>query len=424
MLIKPCARIFSVFKMLLLASLLLTLEVASIARADLLSGSNMVLMRGGDANAPQGTFGGGEVPAYLDGYSVSVSGGLATATYVGSYAIPTATLTLPGITAASHEGRLELSGNGQYLDFGGYAQPISSSTPRLISGAGGIGYLRVGQVSAAGTFVSAGLDTGATNPQFIRGAYSNDGTQAWVASKNPNGGLEYVSGIGGSPTTTQLQTTTDWRDLKVNSGQLYGGTGSSSVGTHGFYSIGTGAPTSGTPANTLLTNSSDNATSGFAFASLPGGTPPTNGISGGPNVAYIVGDPSGNNYIGKLYNDGTTSNLVFAGGARLGLGTSVPTPEGIVAKVDPDNSAWVDLFIQNADGIYFAVDKTGTSNGSISGLSFTKIIGTGSVPLQTGGALYGISTAPRVVPEPGSLILSVLAAVVGLGVTPKRRSKS
>ena len=284
-------------------------------------------MRGGDSSAPQSTFGSGQVPAYLDSYSVSVSGGVATATYAGSYSIPTSSLTLPGINANSHEGRLELSGNSQYLDFGGYNQPVSSTTPRTTDGSGGTGYLRVGQVSTSSTLVTAGLNTGATNSQFIRAAYSDNGTQAWVATKSPNGGLAYVTGIGGVPTTTALQTTTDWRDIKVNSGQLYGGTGSSSVGTHGFYAIGTGEPTSATPTNTLLTNSSDNSVSSFSFATLPAGTAPAapiNGVSG-PNVAYVIGDPSGNNYVGKLYNDGahglplTTSNLVFAGGSRLPL---------------------------------------------------------------------------------------------------------
>ena len=110
------------------AVLAASLLAGSAARADLtnFTGSNLVLMRGGDAANPQSTLGTGQVPAYLDQYSVSVSGGIATATYLGQYAIPTSTLTLPGITVNSHEGRLELSGNGQYIDFGGYKQPVGA----------------------------------------------------------------------------------------------------------------------------------------------------------------------------------------------------------------------------------------------------------------------------------------------------------
>jgi hypothetical protein len=413
-----------------IATLVAALAAGSIAHADLVnfSGGNLVLMRGGDSAFDQATYSTGQVPAYLDEYSVSVSGGVATASFVGQYPIPVATLTLPGIAANSHEGRLELSGDGNFLDFGGYQQPLSPATPRKTDGTGGVGYLQVGQVAGTGALVSAGLNTGATNPQFIRAAYSNDGTQAWVASKSPNGGLDYVSGIGTSPTTTTLQGTTDWRDLKVNSGQLYGGTGSSSVGTHGFYSIGSGSPILPTPVNTLLGPNSDNSASGFAFATLPGGTAPINGVSG-PNVIYTVGDPSGNNYIGKLYNDGahgaplTASNLVFAGGARLALGAAIPGPEGVLAKVDPDNSAWVDLFVQNADGVYFGVDKSGTSSGSIASLSFTKIIGTGSnVLIPNGGALYGISSAPNAVPEPSTLTLIGMASIGAVAACRRRRA--
>ena len=131
----------------------------------------------------------------------------------------------------------------------------------------------------------------------------------------------------------------------------------------------------------------------------PAAPPPINGVSGA-NVVYTIGDPSGNNYIGKLFNDGahgaplTASNLVFAGGARLPLtgANAISGPEGLLAKVDPDNAAWVDLFVQNADGVYFAVDKSGTTSGSIASLSFAKIIGTANVPLPAGGNFYGISS--------------------------------
>ena len=242
---------------------------------------DIVLMRGGDATHSESTFNNGEVPAYLDEYTTA-------GVLVGSTPIDPSVLTLPGVLANSHEGRLELSGNGKFLDFAGYQQPTSATVPRVTDNSGGAGYYQVGQISAAGVFTHTALDTIVAKPQFIRGAYSLDGTQAWVASKNPTGGLEYISGFGtASPTTVGLQSTTDWRDLKVVDGQLYGGTGSSSVGTHGFYAIGTGSSTSGTPANTLLTSSVDNSTSAFSFVTLPGGNP-TDGHAGSPNTVYTV----------------------------------------------------------------------------------------------------------------------------------------
>ncbi len=397
---------------------------------------NLVVMRGGDANSPQATFGSGQVPAYIDEYSISIVGTTATASFVGSNAVSTATLTLPGITANSHEGRLELSGNGQYLNFAGYQQAVSSTTPRVTNNSGTGSYYQVGQVKFDGTFSNSSLDTTIAQPQFMRGAYSNDGTQAWVASKSPTGGLEYISNFGtGSATTVQLQGTTDWRDIKVNDGQLYGGTGSSSVGTHGFYAISSiaspprtpTAPITSTNTNVLLSDNNDNSVSGFSLVTLLGGNP-IDGNAGTANVVYAVGAPSGNNYIGKLVSNGTpltTNDLTFAGGSRLALTAGNyggGEPEGILARIDPNNSTWVDLFLQDSTGVYFAIDQSGTSTGSISTLSFTKIIGTAGLPLETGGALYGVSLAP--VPEPSSIVLAIAGGMLSLAAARRIRRQA
>lgn len=266
------------------------------------------------------------------------------------------------------------------------------------------------------------MNTAVATPQFLRAAYSNNGTAAWVASKNPNGGLEYVTGTGGGPsTTTALQTTTDWRDLKVQSGQLYGGTGSSSVGVHGFYAIGSGQPTAATPANTLLSNSGNNSVSGFAAVTLPGNASvqPINGVSG-VNTEYVIGDPSGQAYIGKLYTPSsgtalTTSVMPFA--SRQIITTAIPGPEGIIANIDPTNSSWVDLFVVAADGVYLAIDKSGSPNGSFGTLSFTKII---SAAADGSTTFYGIANAPTAVPEPGTIVLAGLG-IVGLVVARLRK---
>ena len=177
--------------------------------ADLTSftAGDLVLLRGGDAANPQQTSSFGEVPVYLDEYSIIISAsGTATTNLVGSYPIPADILTLPGIGQSSHEGRLELSGNGHYLDFVGYQQPVDPNTSRVTDGSGGSSYYQVAQVSADGKLIHTALDTSVAGPQFVRAAYSNDGSEAWVGSKfiipgafRIRGGLEYISGLGVLP---------------------------------------------------------------------------------------------------------------------------------------------------------------------------------------------------------------------------------
>ena len=93
-------------------------------------------------------------------------------------------------------------------------------------------------MSLGGQFTNSALDTSVAAPRYIRDAYTNDGNETWVASKYANGGpgqgsfggLEYLSNFGTSTVkTTALQGSTDWRSVQVVGGQLYGGTGSSSV---------------------------------------------------------------------------------------------------------------------------------------------------------------------------------------------------
>jgi len=377
----------------LVAWMCMTFVVARVAHAQTtpitsFTPGDLIVMRGGDATHSQLDYSFGQVAAYLDEYTPA-------GTYVGTYAIPADVLTLPGISMNSHEGHLTLSGNGGFINFAGYKESVNPEFARVTDGSGTGDYYQVGQVSLAGVFTHSSLNALVSAPQFMRAAFSNDGTQAWVASKyvgGGNGGLEYIANFGTpGATTTALQYNTDWRTVQVVGGQLYGGTGSSSVGTHGFYSIGSGAPTSDSPTNTLLTPSSDNSTSAFGFATLPG-TQPINGVSGTPNVAYITGSPSGNAFIGKLYSGGgtplTTNNLSFASRQSLG---NIGTPDGLTVRIDPTNSSWVDIFVQTETGIYAAIDKSGTSNGSFGSLTFTKIISS-----TDDTNFYGLTMVPGV----------------------------
>jgi hypothetical protein len=405
-------------------------SIVTTSTAHAFTAGNIVVMRGGDVNSvnstPSSAFASGEVPAYLDEYSINVVGSTATASYVGSYTIPTSTLTLPGIFASSHEGRLEISGNGQFLNFAGYQQAVGAAATRNTAGTGGANYYQVGQVKYDGMFSNTALDIAVSKPQFVRAAYSNDGTQAWVGSKyvtlgnpSPNGGLEYISNFGtGSATTVELQSSKDYRDLKVVNGQLYGSSGSTSSTFKAVGAIGTGSPTSGSPTELRIGDNNTDSISSFAMMTLPGGTQPINGISGA-NVVYGVGD----DFLTKSYVDPNKTPIVLAEllpATKLAVSLA-GVIEGIVAKTDPNNATWVDLFVQISEGVYFGIDQSGTSTGSIAGTTFSKIVGTAGLPLQTGGSLYGISVSP--VPEPSTFVLAALSGVLGVAAMFRKPRK-
>lgn len=155
--------------------------------------------------------------------------------------------------------------------------------------------------------------------QYTHGTLSVNGNQFYLAGKYEtasNGaiwnsatagsqdsvGLQYVSGVGAGATVTTLQGGTDWRNLTIYNSTLYGSTGSSSVGTHGAYSIGTNgtlptAPGNGTPAHTLLTAGSNSASNmALLNVATSGGALSQNGA----NVMYTIfdGDIQKNHFTG------------------------------------------------------------------------------------------------------------------------------
>src|SRR5262249_31071231 len=135
--------------------------------------------------------------------------------------------------------------------------------------------------SATGSDKTYDGNTNASVTVQLSGVVSGDAVSATgtgsFADKN-------ASGSSVATSTVALQSATDYRDIKVINGKLYGSSGSSTT-AKGVVSIGTGAPISGSPTNTLLSPNNSDSTSSFAFATLPGGTASIDG-NGGPNVMY------------------------------------------------------------------------------------------------------------------------------------------
>ena len=371
-----------------------------------------------------------EVPVYLDEYTI-------TGTYVGTLAVSSSQLTLPSSQANEHEGVLSLSPNHQWISFAGYQDAPNLTYPgNAEDGTGALSPRVIGLVGNSAAGLNAQIPVNAynnfpgasVNPNpFLRGATTIDGNEFWTfgkydaqaresATAPPNGGLQYVTvtapAHGNTPavtTTTPVEGYGDWRDMVIANGQLYGGTGSSAVGIHGAYAISnptpglptaggpidpvTGYPTNtagaGTPANTLITtyaNSNGNSASALAFANAyaPGAL-----TQNGYDVLYTVGD-EGQPNITKYYFNGTS--WVTANPPGSGHDTNVPTgdPTGIIAQADPNNPAWVDLYVSGYGGVVTYVDKGGPTTGIPAG-SFTALT---TVPGDESESLRGAAFAP------------------------------
>jgi len=422
------------------SALLMAAAVVStgVVHADTLISSftpgDLVVLRGGDSTVQQ-TSTKEQVAVYLDEFTL---GGA----YVGTIDVPStggSALTIPSVSDFQHQGVLNLSGNGQYLTFAGYQVAAGSADANQQSGADQAVIGEIGSTAASlttntvvnsygtGSNGTTPASSGSANP-YIRGAYTDNGTNFYTFGKFPigvqngnnstgatlNGGLAYVAGTGPTATTTTVEGYADWRDVIAVNGQLYGGTGgapTSISGTHGVFQIGTGEPTTNqgnlgtetTVVNQLISNYSGGASaSAIALLDLPGNPNSVNGV----NTLYSIGDqytPAG---IIKYSYEGPSVGWV-ADDANVGLNANgVQNPTGLVAYVDPSGANNVFLAVTGTNGIYTYVDTSGAT-GAIPSNAFSLV---DTAP--AGEDFYGAALAPGTtsVPEPTALSLLTVGA--------------
>jgi hypothetical protein len=365
-----------------------TLGIYAGAKADTIISSftpgDLVVLRGGDSNAPAGggTF---TIGAYLDEYTPS-------GTYVGTVDVPQSAsgsnnpLTITNNAVGNHEGLLTLSANGNWLTFGGY-----DTAPTTAASGVGTSDGVIGEISqSASSLNTSTLDSVVT----VRAATTVDGNEFWVSN---NACLQYVSGTGSSATATLLSNTYNTRALATVNNTLVTGSGSSSLGTHGVWQLGSSGtlPTNGTPSKTLLTSgaAAEDGTD-FIFANEPG------------DSLSSVGGPNGGSTVNKYEYNG--SSFVLLNSETPVAGAS----DVLVGVTDIVSGNNVDLYYTDNSGLYEIVD----SNNANSLLPNSgALLGGDSAP--SGEAFFGVALAPSV-PEPVS---AGLMAIGALGLLRRKR---
>jgi hypothetical protein len=251
--------------------------------------------------------------------------------------------------SATSEGMITLSADGQYVVATGYddavattgiASTTSAAAPRVIA--------RVDLGGNADTSTALTGDSSYTGNN-IRGAASLDGNEFWATgtATAPNGGVRYVSSLGGT-TGTQVNTTANTRVANTFAGRLYFSTGS---GTAGVKTLTSPAPTnsSGQTESTVAASASpyeflildmnengqldagdrlyfadDTATTGGLFKSVYNGTAwgTVSSVATAPNLRGLTGTIDGNGNA-VLYGTEFTNSIVTSPTGVSSFSTSI-----------------------------------------------------------------------------------------------------
>lgn len=292
------------------------------------------------------------VPVFIDHFNDDGT------TAGASIALPTAAsdshhaLTLaPESTSSGH---LSRSTDGQYLLLGGYAAVPGTEDLRATS-AGTIprviGRIRLsdGNVDTS-TGLTDAYSGGTTNADF-RSVVSTDGTKFWTfgtGSSSGVSGARYVASVGVSTSTQLSSTPTNVRIGRIFDGQLYE---TNATGANiGVNSIGTGLPTAGGQATTLVVPTA-------------GGSSPYGFWFKDSTTVYVADDraSSGGGGIQKWINkaDGDYNGNLEVDAADYAIWREQNGQSGIGLAADGDGSGTVDV----ADYDYWIERFGNSSNG-------------------------------------------------------------
>jgi hypothetical protein len=188
---------------------------------------------------------------------------------------------------------------------------------------------------------------------------SLDGNELWVAgtATDTTGGIWYTPG---NVQLVQTGSSTTARDLRIAGGQLYG---DSNADPPGLGTVGTGTPTSGSPALTTLSGlptSGSPSPYGFAFFDLNPSVP-------GIDTLYIADDrQTGGGGIGKwTLSTGGTWTVAWAvgggGSPDAGTGIGYRGLAGYATGTNVTLMATTGMTKGTADSLVVIVD-TGTGN--------------------------------------------------------------
>jgi len=353
----------------LLAATALALIVSASAQAAPFSAGNVVIYRVGDGTAMLSNTGSA---VFLDEYTP-------TGTLVQSVLVPPtgADSTIASGTATS-EGLLTRSVDGRFLTFTGYNRALggmgsvvsttSTAVPRVVGRADSSGNL---DLSTKLTDFSSG-----NNP---RSAVSTNGTDLWVtgaANTGPTVGVRFTT--LGSTTSTQLTTTTNFRQVNIFDGQLYV---SSASGATRIATVGTGLPTTPGQPVTNIPGAPASLPSpyGFFFADLDGGV-------AGVDTLYVADDAAG-----ALQKFSLVSGTWVSNGT---IGVDSDDYRGLTATVS--DAGVVTLYAtRRGNQLVTLTDVTGY-NGAFTGVP---------VPLATAGtnqAFRGVALTPAAPRAPDS----------------------